>query len=55
MLVVDTNVLVYAADQDSLFHVPCRDWLERQRVRADAGIRLGPSCMSSRVLRLTRA
>ena len=36
MLVVDTNVLVYAADRDSPFHSACRDWLERQRVRADA-------------------
>jgi len=33
---VDTNVLVYAADIDSQFHAPCRDWLERQRARADA-------------------
>ena len=31
MLVVDTNVLVYAADQDSPFHAVCRRWLERQR------------------------
>lgn len=36
MLVVDTNVLVYAADVDSQFYVPCRQWLDRQRVRADA-------------------
>ena len=36
MLAVDTNVLVYAADADSQFHAPCRDWLERQRVRPDA-------------------
>jgi uncharacterized protein len=36
MLVVDTNVLVYAADQDSPFHAACRDWLEHQRTRADA-------------------
>ena len=33
MLVVDTNMLAYAADADSQFHVPCRDWLERQRAR----------------------
>ena len=33
---VDTNVLIYAADADSQFHAPCRDWLERQRVRPDA-------------------
>jgi len=36
VLAVDTNVLVYAADVDSQFHVPCRDWLERQRGRPDA-------------------
>ncbi|MCY4187810.1 MAG: PIN domain-containing protein [Bryobacterales bacterium] len=27
MLVVDTNVLVYAANKDSSFHHPCRRWL----------------------------
>ncbi len=36
MLAVDTNVLVYAADANSQFHAPCRDWLERQRSRPDA-------------------
>jgi len=36
VFVVDTNVLVYAADGDSPFHAACRDWLERQRGRADA-------------------
>jgi toxin-antitoxin system PIN domain toxin len=36
VFVVDTNVLVYAADADSPFHAACRDWLERQRGRADA-------------------
>ncbi len=36
MLVVDTNILVYVADEDSPFHVPSRQWLERQRGRADA-------------------
>ncbi len=36
MIVIDTNVLVYAADADSPFHVACREWLERQRGRADA-------------------
>jgi toxin-antitoxin system PIN domain toxin len=36
MLVVDTNVLVYAADRDSAFHAACRDWLEHQRRRAEA-------------------
>lgn len=36
MLVVDTNVLIYAADADSQFHTPCRDWLNGQRARPDA-------------------
>lgn len=36
MLAVDTNVLVYAADADSPFHDPCREWLERQRAKPDA-------------------
>lgn len=36
MLVVDTNVLVYAADEDSPFHAACLDWLEDRRSRADA-------------------
>lgn len=36
MLVVDTNILVYAADADSALHNPCRDWLECQRARPDA-------------------
>jgi toxin-antitoxin system PIN domain toxin len=36
MIVVDTNVLVYAADADSPFHGACREWVEAQRVRADA-------------------
>jgi len=36
VLVVDTNVLVYAADADSPFHGACREWLERQRGQADA-------------------
>jgi toxin-antitoxin system PIN domain toxin len=36
VLVVDTNVLVYCADADSQFHLPCRTWLERQRRRPDA-------------------
>ena len=33
MLVVDTNVLLYAADQDSEFHAPCRRLLEDLRVQ----------------------
>lgn len=36
MVVVDTNVLVYAADADSPFHVPCRRWIEQRRERAEA-------------------
>ena len=36
MLVVDTNVLVYAADADSPHHDPCRTWLEQRRRQADA-------------------
>jgi uncharacterized protein len=36
LLVVDTNVLIYAADLDSPFHAVCRDWLETQRRKADA-------------------
>jgi len=36
VLVVDTNVLVYAADEDLPFHAVCRAWLEHQRARADA-------------------
>ncbi|MFN2376566.1 MAG: type II toxin-antitoxin system VapC family toxin [Candidatus Binatia bacterium] len=36
MVVVDTNVLVYAADADSPFHGPCRRWLDARRERAEA-------------------
>ena len=36
MVVVDTNVLVYAADADSPFHGSCRKWLEDRRQRAEA-------------------
>jgi toxin-antitoxin system PIN domain toxin len=36
VLVVDTNILVYAADADSPFHAASRDWLDRQRGRPDA-------------------
>ncbi len=36
MPVVDTNILVYAADEDSPFHVACLAWLESRRVSADA-------------------
>ncbi len=36
MIVVDTNVLVYAADADSPLHAAYREWLERQRGGAEA-------------------
>jgi len=36
MLVVDTNVLICAADVDSPHHTACRRWLEDRRVRPDA-------------------
>jgi toxin-antitoxin system PIN domain toxin len=36
MLLVDTNILVYAADAESPFHAKCRAWLEEQRARPDA-------------------
>jgi toxin-antitoxin system PIN domain toxin len=36
VLVVDTNVLVYAANSTVQFHGPCREWLDRQRRRPDA-------------------
>ena len=36
MVVVDTNILVYAADADSQWHVKSRDWIEERRSRPDA-------------------
>jgi uncharacterized protein len=36
MEVVDTNILVYAANADSPFHAPCRDHLAGLRARPDA-------------------
>jgi uncharacterized protein len=36
VLVVDTNILVYAADEDSPFHAACLAWLENRRRRPDA-------------------
>lgn len=36
MVVVDANVLIYAADVDSPHHGPSRAWLEGQRARPDA-------------------
>jgi uncharacterized protein len=36
VLLVDTNILIYAANADSQFHEACRDWLTRQRARPDA-------------------
>ena len=35
-MLVDTNVLIYAADTDSPFHPACLVWLQRQRARPDA-------------------
>jgi toxin-antitoxin system PIN domain toxin len=35
-MVVDTNVLIYAADADSPWHRASRDWLEGQRRKPDA-------------------
>ena len=36
MLVVDTNILVYAADADSPWHEEAHDWIERRRSEPDA-------------------
>ncbi|MBM3581406.1 MAG: PIN domain-containing protein [Alphaproteobacteria bacterium] len=36
MFVVDTNVLIDAADRDSPFHAPCRKWLETWRNQTSA-------------------
>jgi toxin-antitoxin system PIN domain toxin len=36
VIVVDTNVLVYAANLDSPFHRPCNDWLKRQQQQLGA-------------------
>jgi predicted nucleic acid-binding protein len=36
VLVVDTNILVYAADADSDWHGKCSEWIERRRRRPDA-------------------
>jgi uncharacterized protein len=36
VFLVDTNMLVYAADADSPFHASAAAWLERQRSRPDA-------------------
>lgn len=35
MVLVDTNVLIYAADADSPFHAACRGWLEERRHQAE--------------------
>lgn len=35
MLAVDTNILVYAADEDSPFHAVCHRWLEAQCARPE--------------------
>jgi predicted nucleic acid-binding protein len=36
LIVVDTNILVYAADRDSPFHDACRGWLDARRQKPDA-------------------
>jgi toxin-antitoxin system PIN domain toxin len=36
VVVVDTNILVYAADADSQWHAKSLDWLEERRRRPDA-------------------
>jgi toxin-antitoxin system PIN domain toxin len=36
VLVVDTNVLIYAADLDSPYHVACNRWLDAQRRKPEA-------------------
>ncbi len=36
MLVVDTNILVYAADADSAWHEEAHEWIERRRSEPDA-------------------
>ena len=36
MFVVDTNILVYASNQDAPPHAFCRTWLDDQRKSADA-------------------
>jgi hypothetical protein len=36
VLVVDTNVLIYAADEESSFHEPCRRLIREYRDRASA-------------------
>ena len=36
MVLVDTYVLVYAANSNSPYHQKCRSWLEGQRARSDA-------------------
>jgi toxin-antitoxin system PIN domain toxin len=36
VVVVDTNILVYAADADSQWHMKSRAWIEERRSRPDA-------------------
>jgi toxin-antitoxin system PIN domain toxin len=36
VFLVDTNLLIYAANADSKFHATAAAWLERQRLRPDA-------------------
>ena len=44
MFLVDTNVLVYAVNQDSEFHEPCRRRIEEMRVRASPWYLSWPIC-----------
>jgi toxin-antitoxin system PIN domain toxin len=36
MFVVDTNILIYAADEDATFHAPCRERLDEWRAQPSA-------------------
>jgi len=36
MVVVDTNILIYATNRDAPLHASCRSWLDEQRTGADA-------------------
>jgi toxin-antitoxin system PIN domain toxin len=44
MFVVDTNVLIYAANRDSDFHEPCREAIEQCRARASPWYMSWPIC-----------
>lgn len=44
MFVVDTNILIYAANRDSEFHEPCRQAIEECRSRASPWYLSWPIC-----------